>query len=108
MHDSLSPKKAQPKKGSEILYGIEPTVERGIRFIQNAKENMDLSGDKNGPSIIMEFEVYRNNYVDLINRGGKIRLITEITKDNIQYCKALMKIVTELRHLDGLIGGNCS
>jgi sugar-specific transcriptional regulator TrmB len=41
----------------------------------------------------------------MISRGGKIRLITEITKDNINYCKALMRIVTELRHLDGLIGG---
>lgn len=98
MHD-------RPKKGSQILYGREPTVERGVLFMQHAKEKMDLFGDKNGPSIILEFEVYRNNYVDLINRGGKIRLITEITKDNIQYCKALMKIVTELRHLDGLVGG---
>lgn len=73
--------------------------------MQNAKEKMDLFGDSNGPSIVMEFDVYRNNYIDMISRGGKIRLITEITKDNINYCKALMRIVTELRHLDGLIGG---
>jgi two-component system, OmpR family, sensor histidine kinase VicK len=91
-------------KSSEILYDIENTVKRGISFIQNA-EKMDLFGDRNGPSIIMEFDVYKNNYIDMINRGGKIRLITEITKDNINYCKELMKIVTELRHLDGLIGG---
>ena len=32
-------------------------------------------------------------------------LITEITRDNIHYCKELIKIVDELRHLDGLIGG---
>ena len=66
---------------------------------------MDLFGDSNGPSIVMEFDVYRNNYMDMVSRGGKIRLITEITKDNIHYCKAVMRIVTELRHLDGLIGG---
>jgi hypothetical protein len=48
MHDS-------PKIGSEILYGREATVEMGARFIQHAKEKMDLFGDKNGPSIIMEF-----------------------------------------------------
>jgi two-component system, OmpR family, sensor histidine kinase VicK len=92
-------------KGSEIFYGVKSTVERGIQFMQNAREKMDLFGDENGPSIIMEFDVYRNNYVDLVNRGGKIRLITEITNNNIDYCKALMKIVTELRHLDGLTGG---
>ena len=90
---------------TEILYGAESTLQRGVRFMQNSKEKMDLFGDKNGPSIIMEYDAYRNNYIDLINRGGKIRLITEITRDNLQYCKALMKIVSELRHLDGLIGG---
>ena len=73
--------------------------------MQNAKVKMDLFGDKNGPSIIMEYDVYRDNYIDMIDRGGKIRLITEITNDNINYCKALKRIVTELRHLDGLIGG---
>lgn len=92
-------------KSSEILYDTESTVKKGILFMQNAKEKMDLFGDSNGPSIVMEFDVYRNNYIDMISRGGKIRLITEITKDNINYCKALMRIVTELRHLDGLIGG---
>lgn len=96
---------SKPIKGSEILYDTESTVKRGIYFMRNAKVKMDLFGDKNGPSIIMEYDVYRDNYIDMINRGGKIRLITEITNDNIDYCKALMRIVTELRHLDGLIGG---
>jgi two-component system, OmpR family, sensor histidine kinase VicK len=90
---------------SELLYGTESAVQRGVQFLQNVKKRMDLFGDKNGPSIIMEFEVYKNNYVDVKRRGGRIRLITEITKDNIHYCKELMKIVDELRHLDGLIGG---
>lgn len=96
---------SKPIKGSEILYDTESTVKRGIHFMRNAIVKMDLFGDKNGPSIIMEYDVYRDNYIDMINRGGKIRLITEITNDNIDYCKALMRIVTELRHLDGLIGG---
>jgi two-component system sensor histidine kinase VicK len=73
--------------------------------MQNAKKKMDLCGDKNGPSIIMEFEVYKNNYIDVKRRGGKIRLITDITKENINYCKELMKIVDELRHLDEIKGG---
>jgi hypothetical protein len=32
-----------------------------------------------------------------MNRGVRIRLISEITRENIQYCKELMKIFTELR-----------
>src|SRR5205085_7950203 len=30
---------------------------------------------------------------------------TEITNDNINYCKELMKLVDELRHLNGVKGG---
>jgi two-component system sensor histidine kinase VicK len=92
-------------KTTEVLYGVENAVRRGVQFMQNAKKKMDLCGDKNGPSIIMEFEVYKNNYIDVKRRGGKIRLITDITKENINYCKELMKIVDELRHLDEIKGG---
>jgi signal transduction histidine kinase len=73
--------------------------------MQNVKVSMDLFGEKNGPSIIMEFDVYKNNYIDVLRRGGRIRLITEITNENLHYCKGLINIVTELRHLEGLIGG---
>jgi two-component system sensor histidine kinase VicK len=90
---------------TEILYGVENAVGRGVKFMQNAKEIMDLFGDKYGPSIIMTFDVYKDNYIAARQRGCKLRLITEITSDNIHYCKELMKIVNELRHLEGFKGG---
>ena len=90
---------------TELLFGVEDAVARGDKFMKNVKVGMDLFGEKNGPSIIMEFDVYRNNYIEVIKRGGKIRLITEITKENLHYCKELRKIVTEMRHLEGLVGG---
>ena len=49
-------------------------------------------------------DVYKNNRTDLRRRGGKIRLITGITKENISYRNELMKIVDELRHLDEIEG----
>ncbi len=42
--------------------------------------------------------------VDLKNRGIKTRLITEITKDNLSYCKELIKLTTEVRHLEDVKG----
>jgi two-component system, OmpR family, sensor histidine kinase VicK len=42
-------------------------------------------------------------YIDLRDRGIRQRQITEITKENIHYCKELMKF-QEVRHLDGLKG----
>ncbi|MGN6623307.1 MAG: hypothetical protein ACTHKK_04120, partial [Candidatus Nitrosocosmicus sp.] len=88
------------KEITEVLYGIENTANRGIQFMQNAHEHMDLFGEKNGPSIIIEFpDIYKNNYIAAKNRGVKIRFITEITKENIHYCKQVREIVTEMRHL---------
>jgi hypothetical protein len=44
-----------------------------------------------------------NACIDMKNRGVKMRFITEITKDNIKYCRQLMKIA-EIRHLDKVKG----
>ena len=35
-------------------------------------------------------------------RGVKLKYLTEITKDNLSYCKQLLTVVDELRHLDGI------
>jgi two-component system, OmpR family, sensor histidine kinase VicK len=53
----------------------------------------------------MTYDGYKNNYIAARERGCKIRLITEITKDNLQYCKELLNIVSEMRHLEGFVGG---
>jgi two-component system, OmpR family, sensor histidine kinase VicK len=91
---------------TEVMYGIDYTINRGVQFMQNANEKMDLFGEKNGPSIIIEFpDIYKNNYIAAKKRGVKIRFITEITKENIHYCKKILNIVTEMRHLEGLTGG---
>ena len=97
--------KSPKEEKTELLYGVEAALERGARFMKNVKLGMDLFGEKNGPSIIMEFDVYKNNYIDVIRRGGKIRFVTEITKENLPYCKELGNIVTEMRHMEGLVGG---
>jgi two-component system, OmpR family, sensor histidine kinase VicK len=102
---SFPPSGAGKKKKSEILYGIEKAVGRGVYFMSNVKETMDICFDHNAPSIVVKIREYKDGYDDIRRRGGKIRAFTEITKDNVAYCKELMKIVDELRHLDGVKGG---
>jgi hypothetical protein len=34
---------------SELLYGTENAVQRGVQFMQNVKKGMDLFGDKMVP-----------------------------------------------------------
>ena len=86
---------------------MDTAVSYGIRFLENVRERMDICVDNNGPFVIMKSDIYRNNYVKARNRGAKIRFITEVTKDNIEYCKQLSEIVSELRHLDGVRGSLC-
>lgn len=90
---------------SEILYGVENAVGRGVYFMSNVKQKMDIFFDHHAPSIVVEVREYRDGYIDIRKRGGKIRAFTEITKDNVKHCKELIKIVDELRHLDGVKGG---
>ena len=90
---------------SEILYGVENAVGRGVYFMSNVKQRMDIFFDHRAPSIVVDIAEYRNGYIDIRRRGGKIRAFTEITKDNLRYCKELMKLVDELKHLDGVRGG---
>ena len=103
--DSILNPDIKSQRSSEILYGAENAVGRGVQFMQNVKRRMDIFFDHRAPSIVIDLEEYRNGYRDIRRRGAKIRAFTEITKENIQYCKELMKIVDELRHLDGVRGG---
>jgi two-component system sensor histidine kinase VicK len=73
--------------------------------MSNAKEKMDIYFDHRAPSIVVEIEDYKKGYIDIRRRGGKIRAFTEITKENVQHCKELMRLVDELRHLGGVKGG---
>jgi two-component system sensor histidine kinase VicK len=103
--DSLRNPDIKSQRSSEILYGAENAVGRGVQFMRNVKKNMDIFFDHRAPSIVVDIEEYRNGYINIRRRGAKIRAFTEITKENIHYCKELMKLVDELRHLDGVKGG---
>jgi signal transduction histidine kinase len=92
-------------KSSEILYGVEKAVGRGIYFMNNVNERMDIFFDKTAPSIVVDIEEYREGYINIRKRGGKIRAFTEITNENVGHCKELVKLVDELKHLDDVRGG---
>jgi signal transduction histidine kinase len=65
---------------------------------------MDVCADYTWPSVAMGINVFRNALIDTKKRGIRSRYITTITKDNLSFCKEVMKI-GELRHLSGVKGG---
>jgi two-component system, OmpR family, sensor histidine kinase VicK len=56
------------------------------------------------PTLAIGISQIKNAFLDAKIRGVRLRYLTEITNDNISYCKELIKIVDELRHLDGIKG----
>jgi hypothetical protein len=99
--DEIAPKK---RERTEMIFDMDNAISYGVDFLQNSRKRMDVLIDESGASLIIKYKVYRDNYIKARSRGAKIRFVTEVTKDNIQYCKELSNIVSELRHLDGLKG----
>jgi two-component system, OmpR family, sensor histidine kinase VicK len=99
--DEIAPKK---KGRTEIIYDMDVAISYGVDFLQNSRKRMDVLIDESGPSLIIKYNVYKDNYIKARSRGVKIRFVTEITKENVSYCKELRNIVSELRHLGGLKG----
>ena len=73
-----------------------------LQFLSKAN-TISSCGDYKAPLAIIEVEEYRKLLFELKKRGIKLRYITDITKDNIKYCKELMNdFAYEIRHVDGI------
>ena len=88
---------------TEVIHGLDKTTEAIMEFLYSAEGSMNICADHTWPSVAMGVELYRKGLFELKTRNIKFRAITDITKDNIKYCKELMQIA-ELRHLDGIKG----
>ena len=88
---------------TEVLFGFDMTTEVIMKFLNSSEVSMNICADHTWPSVAMGVEVFRNGLYELKTRSVQSRFITDITKDNIEYCKELMRI-SELRHLDGIKG----
>ena len=78
-------------------------MSRGLIELSKVKVRYDSILDGSGPSIIINNQFVTKAYTEIKARGGRLRLITEITKANLCYSKELARYV-ELRHLDGVKG----
>ena len=89
---------------TEIFHGEQNVVNTVLQFTSKAKSGIDACVDYTRPSLAVEIEQLRKAFLDARTRGVKLRYVTEVTQDNVTYCKELIKIVDELRHIDGIKG----
>jgi two-component system sensor histidine kinase VicK len=89
---------------TKIFHGTENSTKALVEFVSKAKQRIDSVVDSTAPSIIIGTDSIRKERLSAAkNRGVKFRYVTEITKDNIAYCKEMLKFA-EIRHLDGIKG----
>ena len=90
---------------TEIICEIDSIIEKINYFIQNTKGELDVIFDFNAPSILINTPIYYNGFKDLLKRGCRIRCITEVTPNNLKFCKEMLNLVTDFRHIEGMNGG---
>ena len=93
-----------PYERTQVLDGVENANNSILQFLSNTKSRISVCSDSTGPSVSVGVELYKRATIDLKNRDVKVKHVTEINKENIHYCKDLMKMIDELRHLDGVKG----
>ncbi|MDQ4022177.1 MAG: HAMP domain-containing histidine kinase [Thermoproteota archaeon] len=86
-------------KRTKVLHRTE-VINAILDIFSNANHRIDVCGNSNLPLKISSFESVKKVVIAAKNRGIGLRFIIEITKENLHYCKDLMKITDELRHMD--------
>jgi two-component system, OmpR family, sensor histidine kinase VicK len=88
---------------TEVLTNPED-IDRVIhQTFSNILHNYSTCIDASGPTVVMSIESMKKRLIVAHTRGVKIRFVTEITIENLQYCKQMMEL-GEMRHLEGVQG----
>jgi two-component system, OmpR family, sensor histidine kinase VicK len=86
-------------ESTKILHRAQ-VINAIVDVFYDAEHRIDICGNSKFPSLIFSFEPIRKAIIVSKNKGIRQRYIIEVTKENIQYCKELMKLVDDLRHSD--------
>ena len=86
----------------DLVKGVENTFSLGLFCVYFTNSSIDLYNDHRGPIAFYNSPVAKDSYKKARQRGVRIRVITEITRENLFYCKQCLGYIDELRHMDGI------
>jgi two-component system, OmpR family, sensor histidine kinase VicK len=89
---------------TEVIHDEQNVINTVLRFVSNTKCKIDACVDYTRPSLATGIEQLKKVFLDAKSRGVKLRYITEVTEENVGYCKELIRMVNELRHIEGIKG----
>jgi len=90
-------------EGIGTAEGLEESTKTILNVLNNSRNSLLICADQYWPSVAIGIDVFNKAMFDLEKRDIKCRFITEITKENLAFCKELLKIA-EVHHLPGLKG----
>jgi signal transduction histidine kinase len=85
---------------AEVLYGEKSVMDTLSQFLSQ-QNGIDLCNDSKTMKQVLE--IYKKVSFDPNTETGiRMRFLTDINADNIPFCKELMKLTREVRHLKGI------
>jgi signal transduction histidine kinase len=87
----------------DVLQHFQQVTDSLLAFLRNAKESIEVCVDPASVFVVVSFPPYLQGCLDAKQRGVAIKIVTEITAENVGYCKQIMKFA-ELRHIAGIKG----
>ena len=88
---------------TEVFHGEENAMKILLQTLSNVQNEALACADANSAAFSMGVAPIKKGYSDFKRRGVRIRFITEITSENMQYVKELMNYA-EVRHMDTVKG----
>ena len=89
---------------TDVLKGNKNIHSFMIDRLESTREKYDGCHDHIGPSELVKTKSIEA-YLRLGKKGVKIRYLTDIRKENLSYCKEILKIhLLQMRHLNGIKG----
>jgi len=89
------------KEITEVLYGNENIIKKTLETFSWIRRSLEGCVDHTEVRMHVTTEPIWNGLNQLKEKGVKLRVVTEITDDNISYAKKMMQIA-EVRHLKGV------
>lgn len=87
---------------TRVILGKRNAIETEIGIFNRATKTIDTCMTYTRPSLALSLKPIKNAFLAARKKGVRLRYITEINHQNFEDCKALLDIVDELRHIDGL------
>ena len=85
----------------DILYGNEDIMYTTLRIFDSTRRTIEGCIGRDEVAVHVTIDILWNGLLKLKQKGVKLRIITQITSDNLSYCKTFSQ-AAELRHVDGI------